>query len=72
MSRFNYEASSDNMGVDIRSLHEARTHNSSVFDKLWSSKLLKLLSDNKNLYDTLANKKTNITFPMSYLGSQMK
>jgi len=72
VSKFNNGASSASMDAKITSLNEATTSHSGVFGELWSSKLLKSLTDNKNLYDTLAGKKTNVTFPTSYLGSQLE
>eukprot|EP00804_Cyclotella_cryptica_P014145 CCRYP_005584-RA/>CCRYP_005584-RA protein AED:0.03 eAED:0.03 QI:259/1/1/1/0.94/0.9/20/117/3951 len=72
VSKFNNGASSASMDEKITMLNEATSHDSGVFSELWSSKLLKSLNDNKNLYDTLAGKKTNVTFPTSYLGSQLE
>eukprot|EP00804_Cyclotella_cryptica_P009369 CCRYP_018076-RB/>CCRYP_018076-RB protein AED:0.03 eAED:0.03 QI:374/1/1/1/0.94/0.9/20/617/4181 len=72
VSKFNYDASSDKMDAIITSLNGATTHDSGVFGDLWSSKLVKSLSDNKNLYDTLADKTTNILFPKSQLGGQLE
>ncbi|KAL7482807.1 hypothetical protein ACHAW6_008462, partial [Cyclotella cf. meneghiniana] len=72
VSKFNNGASSDIMDAAIISLNGVTTHDSGVFADLWSSHLIKSLTDNKKLYDTLAVKKTNITFPMSYLGSQLE
>lgn len=72
VSRFNNGASSDTMDVTITSLNEATAHDSGVFGELWSSRLLKSLSDNQNFYDTLADKTTNTAFPNSGLGRQLE
>lgn len=72
VTNFNSDASSDTMDSLITSLNEATTTESGVFGELWSSKLLKSIADNELLYDTLADKVTEITFPASHLGSQLE
>lgn len=72
VSQFNRGASSTTMNDKITAINEATERDSGVFGDLWSSTLLKSLSHNKLLYDTLAGKKSTTTFPTSYLGKQME
>jgi uncharacterized protein (DUF1501 family) len=72
VSKFNNRASSSTMDVKIGHLNNETSYDSGVFGELWSSKLLKSLSDNKLLYDTLSGKTTSNVFPTSYLGSQLQ
>lgn len=72
VTNFNTDASVDTMDSLIASLNEATTSESGVFSELWSSKLVKSISDNKQLYDTLADLETEIQFPSSHLGRQLE
>jgi hypothetical protein len=72
VSDFNTHASSETMDDLITNLNEATTVESGVFGELWSSKLLKSISDNRKLYDTLVDKVAETTFPESYLGRQLE
>eukprot|EP00956_Cyclotella_meneghiniana_P012269 scaffold17437_cov79-Cyclotella_meneghiniana.AAC.1 len=72
VTNFNADASVDTMDSLIASLNEATTSESGVFSELWSSKLLKSISDNTQLYNTLADLETEISFPDSHLGRQLE
>lgn len=75
VTNFNTDPSLDSNTMDnlITSLNEATSpERSGVFGELWSSKLLKSISDNKKLYDTLSDKVTETTFPSSNLGNQLE
>ena len=72
VTNFNYDASTDTMDDLITSLNEETAHDSGVFGELWSSKLLKSIADNQNIYDTLDGKVTETTFPRSHLGRQLE
>ena len=73
VTKFNNRASSDTMDAKITSINEATKAESGVFGDLWSETLLKSLSHNTLLYDTLADKTTTTEFPpRSYLGSQLE
>lgn len=72
VTNFNSAPSSEAMNSLITSLNEATSTDSGAFGELWSSKLLKSISDNKLLYDTLSDKVTVTTFPESHLGRQLE
>jgi uncharacterized protein (DUF1501 family) len=72
VSNFNYGPSSSTMNDMITSLNEATSHDSGVFGELWSSKLVKSIADNQNIYNTLQGKTTKTTFPTSSLGRQLE
>ena len=72
VTNFNADASVDTMDSLIASLNKATTSESGVFSELWSSKLLKSISDNTQLYNTLADLETEISFPDSHLGRQLE
>jgi hypothetical protein len=66
VTNFNYNPSTSLilMNSMITSLNEATAHDSGVFGELWSSKLIKSIANNKNIY--------NATFPNSGLGRQLQ
>ena len=72
VTKFNNRASSATMDAKITAINEATEEESGAFADLWSDTLLKSLSNNKLLYDTLAGKSTTTTFPTSYLGDQLE
>ena len=72
MTNFNYNPSTGSMNSMITSLNEATAHDSGVFGELWSSKLIKSIADNQNIYNTLAGKVTETIFPNSGLGRQLQ
>ena len=72
VTNFNTSPSSDTMDSMITSLNEATKLESGVFSELWSNKLFQSISNNKELYDALADKTTATTFPKSHLGSQLE
>mmetsp|Transcript_10203 Transcript_10203/g.21320 ORF Transcript_10203/g.21320 Transcript_10203/m.21320 type:complete len:551 (+) Transcript_10203:1-1653(+) len=72
VSKFNNRASSESMEADIAAINNATAPESGVFGDYWSETLVKSLSHNKLLYDTLSDKQTDITFPTSYLGRQLE
>ena len=72
VTNFNTNPSSDTMDDMITSLNEETTLDSGVFSELWSNKLFQSISNNKKLYDALADKTTETQFPESHLGRQLE
>jgi uncharacterized protein (DUF1501 family) len=72
VSNFNTNPSSDTMDSMITSLNEATALESGVFSELWSNKLFQSISNNKRIYDALADKTTETNFPDSHLGRQLE
>jgi hypothetical protein len=64
VTNFNYNPSTSLMNSMITSLNEATAHDSGVVGELLSSKLIKSIANNKNMY--------NATFPNSGLGRQLQ
>lgn len=69
---FNPSPSSATMDAAIASLNGEAQAESGVFGDWYSDTLIKSLSHNQLLYETLATKTTVITFPNSSLGRQLK
>jgi len=73
VSSFNEQPSSDSMDATIALLNgKTEASSSGVFGEWYSDTLVKSLSHNQLLYDTLADKDTEIVFPTSHLGRQLK
>jgi len=68
---FNQAASIDGMNVTIAALNGETKTESGVFSEWYSDTLMRSLSHNDLLYDTLLEKTTDTTFPTSHLGRQL-
>ena len=71
VARFNEVPSSADMDDAIASLNGETEAESGVFAEWYSDVLLKSLSHNELLYETLAEKTTEVLFPTSHLGRQL-
>jgi len=71
VAQFNYAPSSSDMNAVIESLNGETKAESGVFGEWYSDVLLKSLSHNQLLYNTLEGKTTTVTFPNSHLGRQL-
>merc|ERR1712127_967939 len=60
------------MDAGIAFLNAETESESGVFAEFYSNVLLKSLSHNQLLYDTLVDKTTAVTFPTSHLGRQLE
>lgn len=72
VSKFNTDPSTVSMGDKIEAINMATESDSGVFADFWSETLLKSLSQSKQLYETLEDKRTINDFPSSYLGNQLE
>jgi len=69
---FNVNPSSDDMNDAMYSLNgDTKAESSGVFAEFFSRVLLESLSQNKLLYDNVADKSTEITFPTSAIGEKL-
>eukprot|EP00957_Ditylum_brightwellii_P194692 14830655-Ditylum_brightwellii.AAC.1 len=64
--------SQEDMFLNIRALNNSTQVDSGFFGETWSSKLIKSLVKNSELYSILEATQTNIMFPTSELGSQLE
>ena len=68
---FNENPSSDDMATTIELLNGKTKTESGVFGEFYSDTLLKSLTHNELLYNTVSQKATTVSFPNSGLGSQL-
>jgi len=71
VTQFNHDPSSSDMNDAIGSLNGETKSESGVFGELYSDVLVKSLSHNQLLYDTLEGRTTSIIFPDTHLGRQL-
>mmetsp|Transcript_6781 Transcript_6781/g.9027 ORF Transcript_6781/g.9027 Transcript_6781/m.9027 type:complete len:2086 (+) Transcript_6781:84-6341(+) len=64
--------SQEDMFSNIHALNNSTQVDSGFFGETWSSKLIKSLVTNSDLYDLLETTQTNVTFPTSKLGRQLE
>ena len=68
---FNQAPSNPDMDSRIALLNRETTAESGVFADFYSESVMKSLTNNKVIFDTLAGKTTQVVFPMSGLGRQL-